>query len=154
MANHFNSAGNKRFDSGTTRCWPDATTMSPQFGTSSAQQVMSVPPAAASSGKSLATPQFRLSPAPSQVGTSIPVQTDVDFQEGPPLSTDKGYIPFYLQSNIGKNVRAEFIIGSDQFIDKTGKLIEVGINYFVLEDYVSHARIMCDLYSVKFVTTL
>ena len=75
-------------------------------------------------------------------------------RQGPPVSTDPGYIPFYLKSNIGKNIRAEFIIGSNQYVDKTGKLLEVGINYFVLEDYVSHAHIMCDLYSVKFVTIM
>lgn len=51
-------------------------------------------------------------------------------------------------------MRAEFIVGSNQYVDKTGVLIEVGINYFVLKDVNSKANIMCDLYSVKFVTIL
>ena len=75
-------------------------------------------------------------------------------QQGPPPSTERGYIPYYLASNIGKSVRAEFIIGSNQYADKTGILIEVGINYFVLLDVNSRTHIMCDLYSVKFVTIL
>lgn len=75
-------------------------------------------------------------------------------RQGPPPLTERGYIPYYLSTIIGKNVRAEFVIGAGSMMDKTGVLREVGINYFVLEDYVSHARIMCDLYSVKFVTTL
>jgi len=75
-------------------------------------------------------------------------------EQGPPPVTDKNYIVGYLSRNIGKNVRAEFVVGTNQFVDKTGILREVGVNYFVLEDYISHARIMCDLYSVKFVTTL
>jgi hypothetical protein len=74
-------------------------------------------------------------------------------QQGPPPVTDVGYVPAYLASNIGKNVRAEFIINTS-YIDKAGKLIEVGINYFVLEDINSRTHIMCDLYSVKFVTVL
>ncbi|NLH01059.1 MAG: hypothetical protein GX488_04000 [Clostridiales bacterium] len=77
-----------------------------------------------------------------------------DTQEGPPPATERGYIPYYLASNIGKNVRAEFIIGSNQYMDKTGILTEVGINYFVLYDVSSRNYVMCDLYSVKFVTIL
>jgi len=86
---------------------------------------------------------------PTQGGIMIP-----ETQQGPPPSTEKGYIPNYLASNIGKNVRAEFIVGTNQYVDKTGVLIEVGINYFVLLDVNSRAHIMCDLYSVKFVTVL
>ena len=74
--------------------------------------------------------------------------------QGPPPATEPGFIPNYLTKNIGKNVRAEFIIGTTQYADKTGKLVEVGINYFVLEDVNSRTLIMCDLYSVKFVTIL
>ncbi len=74
--------------------------------------------------------------------------------QGPPPSTEKGYIPNYLESNIGRNVRAEFIIGTSQYADKTGILKEVGINYFVLHDVNSRTDFMCDLYSVKFVTML
>lgn len=93
-----------------------------------------------------------------QGGTAVPSipmqQGSVITQQGPPPSTERGYIPYYLASNIGKNVRAEFIIGSNQYTDRTGVLIEVGINYFVLNDVNSRTNVMCDLYSVKFVTIL
>jgi len=75
-------------------------------------------------------------------------------QQGPPPATDPGFIPYYLSSNIGKSVRAEFIVGSNQYVDKTGILTEVGINYFVLSDPSTRTDTMCDLYSVKFVTIL
>ncbi len=75
-------------------------------------------------------------------------------EQGPPPASDRNYIPGYLRRQIGKNVRAEFLLGTAITIDKTGILREVGVNYFVLEDYISHAMIMCDLYSVRFVTTL
>jgi len=94
----------------------------------------------------------------SEIGESTPRRNSTEqsqlFEQGPPPSTTPGYIPYYLKSLIGKNVKAEFLLGTSQFMDKTGILREVGINYFVLEDYVSRARIMCDLYSVRFVTTL
>ena len=151
MTNDSNRKGNKQYDSGTTRFWSDPTNMPPQSGTYS----MSTPPTSESPGTSLTTPQYGISPTQqSQVGYSSMQQSDVDFQQGPPFSTDPGYIPYFLKSNIGKSVKAEFIIGSNQFVDKTGRLLEVGINYFVLEDFISRARVMCDLYSVRFVTLL
>lgn len=96
------------------------------------------------------TPQSVTVPPPSPV----PRSSDLLTQQGPPPSTEKGYIPYYLASHIGKNVRAEFILGTSQFADRTGLLTEVGINYFVLRDVNSRTDIMCDLYSVKFVTVL
>lgn len=75
-------------------------------------------------------------------------------QQGPPPATDPGFIPYYLSTNIGKSVRAEFIVGSNQYVDKSGILSEVGINYFVLSDPSARTDTMCDLYSVKFVTIL
>ncbi len=88
-----------------------------------------------------------------------PLQSDLTdsslmSQQGPPVVSDRYYIPGYLSSIIGKTIRGEFLIGNNQYLDKTGKLVEVGVNYFVLEESVSRARVMCDLYSVKFVTTL
>lgn len=74
--------------------------------------------------------------------------------QGPPRLTDINYIPGYLQSIIGQGVRAEFILGNTIYLDKTGVLKEVGVNYFILEDFISGGLVMCDLYSVKFVTTV
>jgi len=78
----------------------------------------------------------------------------ISFEQGPPPVMDKNYIAGYLASNIGKNIRAEFAISTGLFLDKAGVLREVGVNYFVLQDYISKALVMCDLYSVKFVTIL
>ncbi|MGI6577889.1 MAG: hypothetical protein ACOX1Q_07680 [Eubacteriales bacterium] len=79
---------------------------------------------------------------------SIPVQ------QGPPPATEEGFIPAFLRRNIGRYVRAEFILGTNQYTDRTGRIIEVGTNYFVLEDVNARTEIMCDLYAVKFVTIL
>ncbi len=79
---------------------------------------------------------------------------DMMNRQGPPPVMNVEYIAGFLKQNIGRNVRAEFPLSSGFYIDKAGILREVGVNYFVLEDYISHARILCDLYSVKFVTIL
>ena len=71
---------------------------------------------------------------------------------GPPSVMDPGYIPGYLRTQIGKQVRAEFVF-ANLYLDKTGILKDVGNNYFVLEDNTTHARVMCDLYSARFVTS-
>jgi hypothetical protein len=74
--------------------------------------------------------------------------------QGPPTVLDPGYIPAYLRTQIGKRVRAEFNIGTNLYTDRTGILKEVGISYFVLEDNVTHVLVMCDLYSLKFLSSL
>ncbi len=74
-------------------------------------------------------------------------------QQGPPPVTDRYFVPGYLSSLIGKRIRAEFLIGNSLLVDRSGILREVGVNYFVIEEEVSRAYVMCDLYSVKFVTT-
>ena len=96
-------------------------------------------------------------------GTQSPAQTPVipapqpvqepDMLAEPPAAQE-GYVPYFLAQNMGKSVRAEFIIGNNQYVDKTGIISEVGVSYFVLTDTGSRTRIMCDLYSVKFVTVL
>jgi hypothetical protein len=73
--------------------------------------------------------------------------------QGPPTVLDPGYTPAYLRTQIGKRVRAEFNIGTNLYMDRTGVLREVGISYFVIEDNVTHVRVMCDLYSLKFLTS-
>lgn len=95
-------------------------------------------------------PFFPVTPSmPSTPGAVYP-----PVQEGPPTLMDINYIPGYLASNIGRNVRAEFILGTAQYVDKTGLLVDVGVNYFVLQDVNSRTYTMCDLYSVRFVTIL
>lgn len=83
---------------------------------------------------------------------STPTPDNRMFQEGPPPVMNSDYIPGFLKNNIGKNVRAEFIVGTNTSTDRVGKLVEVGVNYFVLQDLLTRSHTMCDLYSVKFVT--
>jgi len=137
MSNNINWIGNKVLDSS-----PSRQTYKPGS-----------PSIPTSAPASFLTQQGSLDPVPAQQGSPIVIDPKL-MQQGPPPSSEIGYIPYYLASNIGKNIRAEFIIGSNMYADKTGVLIEVGINYFVIDDVGSRTHIMCDLYSVKFVTIL
>lgn len=113
--------------------------------------------------------QMDMSMDPARMGVSMPsvqspgtqgtlTRTEAHDQnpfnmQGPPTVMSPGYLPAYLRSIIGKRVRAEFVF-QNLYLDKTGILREVGVNYFVLEDTATHAMVMCDLYSARFVTSV
>ena len=137
MSNNINWIGNKVLDSNSSR----------QIYKPGSPSIPTSAPA------SFLTQQGGPDLVPAQQATPMVIDPELT-RQGPPPSGEIGYIPYYLASNIGKNIRAEFIIGSNMYADKSGVLIEVGINYFVLEDVSSRTHIMCDLYSVKFVTIL
>lgn len=67
-----------------------------------------------------------------------------------PLSSPL-YIAGYLNTQIGKLVRVEFLVG-DKVVDKFGVLLKVGISYIILRPIDISGTILCDLYSIKFVT--
>lgn len=59
----------------------------------------------------------------------------------------------YLQQHIGQNMRVQFLIGaSGPLVDRMGVLVEVGESYIVLRPTDTDDLLMCDLYSIKFVT--
>ena len=63
------------------------------------------------------------------------------------------YTAGFLRNFLGKNMRVEFLIGtSGALVDRVGVLVEVGASYIVLRPYLSDDLLMCDLYSIKFVT--
>lgn len=152
----INWTGNKVLDSGTARKQvrnPSQAVQSSQTAPASpsAFQPDQTPQTTQTSPSSYLPPVGQPSPSVAQIQT---LDEPTGSVQGPPPSTEPGFIPYYLASNIGRNVRAEFVIGTNQYIDKAGMLSEVGINYFVLRDINSRTDIMCDLYSVKFVTIL
>ena len=63
------------------------------------------------------------------------------------------YTAGFLRNFLGKNMRVEFLIGtSGALVDRVGVLVEVGASYIVLQPYMTDDLLMCDLYSIKFVT--
>lgn len=70
----------------------------------------------------------------------------------PEILTNNIYTPAFLRENIGKLVRVEFLIGTNNLVDRIGILEDVGASYILLRSIESNTLVYCDIYSIKFVT--
>ena len=59
-----------------------------------------------------------------------------------------------LQDNIGKYVIVEFFMGTSTLQQKEGYLYDVAAQYIVLFDEINLHYVVCDVFSIKFVTFL
>lgn len=73
-------------------------------------------------------------------------------QNSPEILTNNIYTPAFLRENIGKLMRVEFLIGTNNLVDRTGILIDVGASYILLRALESDIITYCDIYSIKFIT--
>ena len=69
----------------------------------------------------------------------------------PEILTNNIYTPAFLREQIGKLMRVEFLIGTNNLTDRIGVLEDVGASYIVLRSVESDNLIYCDIYSIKFV---
>ena len=72
--------------------------------------------------------------------------------DSPELLTNNIYTPAFLRENIGKLMRVEFLIGTNNLVDRIGILVDVGASYILLRSLESDTITYCDIYSIKFVT--
>lgn len=72
----------------------------------------------------------------------------------PQTNTEVFYGSFssILMQNLGQYVVIEFLVGTNRLEIKEGILYSAGINFLSLYDPLEDRYIVCDLYSVKFVT--
>jgi len=70
----------------------------------------------------------------------------------PEILTNNIYTPAFLRQQIGKLVRVEFLIGTNNLVDRIGILQDVGASYILLRALESNTTIYADIYSIKFVT--
>lgn len=66
----------------------------------------------------------------------------------------QGSMQQVLQENVGKYVIVEFLIGTNGLTSRQGMLYYVGTQFLVLLDEFESRFIVCDIFSVKFVTFL
>jgi hypothetical protein len=64
------------------------------------------------------------------------------------------FTPGFLRTQIGRRMRVEFLLGTNLLTDRTGTLVAVGASYIVLKLVDSDDLMMCDIYSIKFVTII
>ena len=73
-------------------------------------------------------------------------------QDSPEILTNSIYTPAFLREQIGKLMRVEFLIGTNNLVDRIGILEDVGASYILLRSLESDTITFCDIYSIKFVT--
>lgn len=78
-----------------------------------------------------------------------PVTTN---SSSPEILTNNIYTPAFLREQIGKLVRVEFLIGTNNLVDRIGILQDVGASYILLRALESNTITYADIYSIKFVT--
>lgn len=81
--------------------------------------------------------------------TGAHVQTNAN---SPEILTNNIYTPAFLRQQIGKLVRVEFLIGTNNLVDRIGILEDVGASYILLRSLESNTTVYADIYSIKFVT--
>jgi hypothetical protein len=73
--------------------------------------------------------------------------------EQPPTTLQSTmFTPGFLRTQIGRKMRVEFLIGTGTLLDRTGTLVGVGASYILLKMVDSDDIMVCDIYSIKFVT--
>ncbi len=70
----------------------------------------------------------------------------------PEVLTNAIYTPAFLRTQIGRLMRVEFLIGTNNLVDRIGVLADVGASYILLRSFENDSLVYCDLYSIKFIT--
>lgn len=70
----------------------------------------------------------------------------------PEVLTNTIYTPAFLREQIGKLMRVEFLIGTNNLVDRIGILADVGASYILLRSFENDSLVYCDLYAIKFIT--
>ena len=54
------------------------------------------------------------------------------------------YTPAFLREQIGKLMRVEFLIGTNNLVDRIGVLEDVGASYILLRSFENDSLVYCD----------
>jgi hypothetical protein len=73
-------------------------------------------------------------------------------QEYEQVPTYPGSWQQVLRNNEGQYCVIDFLIGTENLVQKEGILYDVGVSFVVLFDPRTGNYVVCDLYSIKFVT--
>lgn len=73
-------------------------------------------------------------------------------KDTPEILTNPIYTPAFLREQIGKLMRVEFLIGTNNMVDRIGILDDVGASYILLRSFEGDSLTYCDIYSIKFIT--
>lgn len=85
-----------------------------------------------------------------QMGPEIPMADVLDPQSNEDVM--RGSLQQDLANNLGYYVEIDFLIGTSNIVTQRGILYSVGVNYVTLYHDTEDRYVVCDLYSIKFVT--
>lgn len=89
-------------------------------------------------------------PSPTPVTAAVPLPQG---EQTPQTLQSILFTPGYLRTQIGKRMRVEFLIGTNgPLVDRIGTLVGVGASYILLRPVESDDILLCDIYSIRFVT--
>ena len=77
---------------------------------------------------------------------------DIRQNNDPEILTNPIYTPAFLREQIGKLMRIEFLIGTNNMVDRIGFLEDVGASYILLRSFEGDSLIYADIYAIKFIT--
>lgn len=77
---------------------------------------------------------------------------DTRQNEMPEILTNPIYTPAFLREQIGKLMQVEFLIGTNNMVDRIGFLEDVGASYILLRSFEGDSLIYADIYAIKFIT--
>ena len=72
--------------------------------------------------------------------------------EMPEILTNPIYTPAFLKEHIGRLMQVEFLIGTNNMVDRVGFLEDVGASYILLRSFEGDSLIYADIYAIKFIT--
>lgn len=73
-------------------------------------------------------------------------------ENSPEILTNSIYTPAFLRQQIGKLMRIEFLVGTNNMTDRIGFLEDVGASYILLRSFEGDSLIYADIYAIKFIT--
>ena len=68
-------------------------------------------------------------------------------QNSPEILTNPIYTPAFLREQIGRLMRVEFLIGTNNMVDRIGILEDVGASYILLRSFENDSLVYCDIFS-------
>lgn len=118
------------------------------------QMPVSVPAAGAVTSSGPAAAPAGMPSVPTSFQGILPTSMTLPGSQVPSTVENTFFTPGFLRTQIGRRVRVEFLLGTNLLTDRTGTLVAVGASYIVLKLIDSDDLMMCDIYSIKFVTII
>lgn len=80
------------------------------------------------------------------------IERETRRNEMPEILTNPIYTPAFLKEHIGRLMQVEFLIGTNNMVDRVGFLEDVGASYILLRSFEGDSLIYADIYAIKFIT--